>query len=97
MESIEVTIPATAERTIDRCLRHLSISYFTKTVEIILMDMEKDGTICNTPLTTIHWGEQEFNELMSANPVWAPTKPAGVFRSSDIFAYLDYLEEQSND
>lgn len=33
----------------------------------------------------------EFAELMSANPSWAPLKPAGTFRAEDLFALLDFI------
>jgi len=31
----------------------------------------------------------EYTELMSANPTWAPGKPAGTFRQDDLWRFID--------
>lgn len=34
----------------------------------------------------------DYDALLEANPIWAPSKPEGLFRESDIFKFLDYKE-----
>lgn len=34
-----------------------------------------------------------YASLMSASPSWAPGKPAGIFRAGDLFALLDYMQD----
>lgn len=34
-----------------------------------------------------------YQELMSPNPVWAPNKPAGVFRKDDLWHFVDLLRQ----
>lgn len=34
-----------------------------------------------------------YTELMSPNPVWAPNKPAGVFRKDDLWHFVDLLRQ----
>ena len=31
----------------------------------------------------------DFAELMSANPEWAPGKPAGTYRNEDLWIFID--------
>lgn len=33
----------------------------------------------------------DYTELMSANPSWAPTKPANVFRKDDLWHIIDII------
>lgn len=35
-----------------------------------------------------------FAELMSANPTWAPGKPAGTYRNEDLWIFIDRLRGQ---
>lgn len=39
-------------------------------------------------------GPEGFSMLMSANPQWAPEKPADTFRKDDLLALIAYLEAQ---
>lgn len=55
-------------------------------------------TIIDSPgLTNSTTGEvvkqehMDYQELMSANPNWAPTKPAGVFRKEDLWHFVDTI------
>lgn len=34
---------------------------------------------------------ENFAELMSADPEWAPGKPAGTFRNDDLWIFIDRL------
>lgn len=36
----------------------------------------------------------DYEELMKANPVWAPTKPAGVFRKEDLWHIVDLIRSR---
>ncbi len=33
--------------------------------------------------------DDDFTELMSANPIWAPSKPAGTYRNEDLWVFID--------
>ncbi len=44
--------------------------------------------------STHSFSGEQYSALMSANPVWAPNKPAGVFRPEDLFSFMDFLEAQ---
>lgn len=33
-----------------------------------------------------------YKMLLAPNPAWAPNKPEGAFKETDIFAFIDYLE-----
>lgn len=35
-----------------------------------------------------------YAALMSDKPSWSPDKPAGVYRDSDIFAFIDFIAEE---
>jgi hypothetical protein len=37
----------------------------------------------------------DYTELMSANPLWAPTKPAGVFRKEDLWHFVDLIRSRT--
>jgi hypothetical protein len=39
----------------------------------------------------VNLGRAGFDELMSANPSWASTKPANTFRKDDIEALINYM------
>lgn len=41
---------------------------------------------------TIFFTGPDYEMLLSANPSWAPEKPEGVFKETDIFKFIDYLE-----
>ena len=41
----------------------------------------------------VNLGRAGFDELMSANPSWASTKPANTFRKDDIEALINYMSE----
>lgn len=36
----------------------------------------------------------DYEELMSANPTWAPTKPDGVFRKDDLWHFVDLIRSR---
>jgi hypothetical protein len=36
----------------------------------------------------------DYTELMSANPSWAPNKPAGVFRQEDLWHFVDLIRSR---
>ena len=36
----------------------------------------------------------DYQELLSANPTWAPTKPAGVFRKEDLWHFVDTIRSR---
>lgn len=35
--------------------------------------------------------DDDFAELMSAGPEWAPQKPAGTFRNDDLWIFIDRI------
>jgi hypothetical protein len=39
-------------------------------------------------------GTMHYTELMSANPSWAPNKPAGVFRQEDLWHFVDLIRSR---
>jgi len=80
-----VTIPAVAEHTAAQIMLRISIN-IGQNVEVVL---NTAGSI-----STRTFAGEHYEALVSANPEWAPLKPAGVFRPEDIFAYMDYLEQQ---
>lgn len=36
----------------------------------------------------------DYDELLSANPSWAPTKPGGVFRKEDLWHFVDLIRSR---
>jgi hypothetical protein len=50
-----------------------------------------DGVCTQHRLVTL--GRAGFDELMSANPSWAASKPANTFRKDDIEALITYMAE----
>jgi len=36
----------------------------------------------------------DYADLMSANPSWAPNKPAGVFRQEDLWHFVDLIRSR---
>jgi hypothetical protein len=56
--------------------------------------------ICDTPGltaadgTVIREDRFDYTELMSANPSWAPHKPAGVFRQDDLWHFVDLIRSR---
>ena len=40
--------------------------------------------------------EDNFTDLMSANPSWAPNKPAGTYRNEDLWHFIDIIRGQQN-
>lgn len=92
----EVIIPASEERRVTRKIERIVIDPRVASVEVTMQDYEGSVSVKGSA-TSYSFRGSDYEELLSEYPVWAPTKPAGVFRPSDIFAYLDYLEEQSDD
>lgn len=39
-------------------------------------------------------GTMDYTELMSANPSWAPNKPAGTFRQEDLWHFIDLIRSR---
>lgn len=35
-----------------------------------------------------------YEELVSANPEWAPSKPAGTYRNEDLWRFIDIIREE---
>ena len=33
----------------------------------------------------------DFDELVSANPEWAPSKPPGTYRNEDLWMFIDRI------
>lgn len=36
----------------------------------------------------------DYDDLMSANPSWAPNKPAGTFRQDDLWRFIDLIRSR---
>lgn len=37
----------------------------------------------------------DYDELLSANPAWAPQKPQGVFRKEDLWHFIDLIRSRT--
>lgn len=37
----------------------------------------------------------DYQDLMSANPTWAPQKPEGVFRKEDLWHFVDLIRSRT--
>lgn len=85
-------IAAIAERVVKESIASITVSYLYKsaTVGIVLGEIVEDAFVPDH--TTLKYTDISFEELMSANPIWAPNKPEGNFRVEDIFALLDHKE-----
>lgn len=35
--------------------------------------------------------DEDFDELMSAGPAWAPNKPQGTYRNDDLWIFIDRI------
>ena len=42
----------------------------------------------------IRTAKMYYTDLMSANPTWAPNKPAGVFRKDDLWHFVDLIRSR---
>jgi hypothetical protein len=38
----------------------------------------------------------DYTDLMSANPPWAPNKPAGTYRNEDLWHFVDAIRGNKN-
>jgi len=45
------------------------------------------------PIEIIQIGGDDYQDLMSAHPAWAPSKPADTFRMDDLWHFVDKSRE----
>ena len=38
--------------------------------------------------------KDKYAELVSANPTWAPNKPAGTYRNEDLWRFIDIIRSE---
>lgn len=56
---------------------------------ILIQDIpERRNRITNELLTP---AITDYTDLLSANPDWAPNKPAGTFRKEDLWVFIDRI------
>lgn len=53
--------------------------------------LDKPGITQSMTDTVIKEPQLDYQELMSANPSWAPNKPGGVFRKEDLWHFVDLI------
>lgn len=91
MRKVQVPAQEAGEKTQD--LVSLSINYVNRTAEIGYGFGEVvDGRFFPVQ-STVQYEQIDFDELMAGAPEWSPNKPAGNFRSEDVFAVLDRKHE----
>lgn len=78
---MKYTIP---EKTLDVELHAI---HHTKGVNVVVV-FRPIGTPTLDPHLTVVIDGDRYQELLSANPPWAPNKPAGVFRDDDVLKLL---------
>jgi len=86
----EITTPATTSTLMMASVTHNS----GESVLIMLRagSVNEDGIFVPSrssgpPMVCCVDGDN-YAELMSANPTWAPNKPAGTFREEDLWQYI---------
>lgn len=59
-------------------------------VRVCVAAVNPDGTMVNGNVyEEINIDGDDFTELMSAGPSWAPTKPANTYRNEDLWVFID--------
>ena len=64
----------------------------SQTLETIVIANTPNGIINEDGTKT---DIDDYQELLSANPTWAPTKPAGVFRKEDLWHFVDLIRSRT--
>jgi hypothetical protein len=59
-------------------------------VRVCVAAVNPDGTMVNGNIYDEYdIAGDDFAELMSAGPTWAPGKPAGTYRNEDLWIFID--------
>ena len=48
------------------------------------------------PIQVYDIKEADYTELMSANPTWAPGKPANTFKLNDLWYFIDLIRGRND-
>lgn len=67
--------------------------YPDQTLETILI-VNIPGSINSLTGEVLRPEYPDYIELLSANPTWAPNKPAGVFRKEDLWHFVDSIRSR---
>ena len=89
-------IPAVLERTVTEVIITVTHDLFNQQISVTTGYLDQDRIEKGTTRIAIIRGT-EYTEFMSANPSWAPDKPADRFRSEDIFSYFDHVVSEGGD
>lgn len=73
---------------------NLFVPFPEQTYEIIMIT-DNPGIVQSMTGLVIREDQFDYTELMSANPVWAPNKPAGTFRKDDLWHFVDLIRSRS--
>lgn len=59
-------------------------------VRLCVAPVNADGTMVNgNVFEEYEIAGDDFDELVSENPSWAPGKPAGTYRNEDLWVFID--------
>lgn len=65
-------------------------------VRVCVAPVNPDGTMVNGNVYDEYQIQgDDFAELMSAGPSWAPNKPANTYRNEDLWVFVDRFRSQS--
>jgi hypothetical protein len=82
----EVNIPAAIVLEDIRMLQEVTDGY----ISVMVGRISSTGEfIVPQQYETYEIKDDDFAELMSANPPWAPGKPAGTYRNEDLWIFID--------
>lgn len=89
----ESTIPATVVVEDIRMIQEVTgIS-----ISVMVGSLDQSGEfIVPQTFDTYQIDGDDFTELMSANPPWAPNKPAGTYRNEDLWIFIDRFRSNQN-
>jgi hypothetical protein len=89
--SREITIPA---QQLVQEIQSLKESPLDKEIQIIVGNIDEHGNFIVPQQFKIYYIRDEmYIELNSANPVWNPNKPAGTYFNSDLWHFIDLLNQ----
>ena len=96
METRPKVIPAVLERTVTEVIVTITTDLINQEIQVTTGYLDNDRIEKGSSRTAVIRGTG-YTEFMSANPSWAPDKPADRFRSEDIFSYFDHVVSEGGD
>lgn len=69
------------------------VPFANQTYETIMI-ADNPGVVQSMTGLVIREDRLDYKELMSANPSWAPNKPAGTFRKEDLWHFIDLIRSR---